>query len=399
MIAKKLSFVLLLSLLVFSLSACGAGGLGGTTPTPLPPLVNYEKAVFTVERGPIVSEQDLIGEIVPSLQDELFFRSSGFTTRITVKNGDLVKKGDVLAELQIDDLLNQLQQAQIDLEVAQANLAKYQAQHTFDIAKAEADLVIAQKRLELAKYDLDRSYGTDIRIQLNYDIVEQNLKTAEESLKLVKEDNNPYMEQSVKRSELAVQRMEALLGERQIVAPYDAVVLRVSARPGQQVEAYFTAFVLGDPAELVVRSPINYDLTTIISKDSEVRMFFSKDAEQSYGLSYLPNFLPVSQVEGDATRNSSARGGDFFYFSLPEDIPAEEIRVGRQVTLSLLLGQKQDVLLLPPAAIREYRGLSFVIVQEADRRRRVEINEIGLKTSDRWEVIADLAEGDQVLGP
>jgi hypothetical protein len=36
---------------------------------------------------------------------------------------------------------------------------------------------------------------------------------------------------------------------------------------------------------------------------------------------------------------------------------------------------------------------------EGDRRRRVEINEIGLKTTERWEVIADLQEGDQVLGP
>jgi hypothetical protein len=67
--------------------------------------------------------------------------------------------------------------------------------------------------------------------------------------------------------------------------------------------------------------------------------------------------------------------------------------------MTLLLGEKDEALLLPPSAIREYRGLFFVIVQDGDRRRRVEINKIGLKTSERWEVIADLAEGDQVLGP
>jgi hypothetical protein len=38
------------------------------------------------------------------------------------------------------------------------------------------------------------------------------------------------------------------------------------------------------------------------------------------------------------------------------------------------------LLLLPPAAIREYKGLYFVIVQDGERRRRVEINEIGLKS-------------------
>jgi multidrug efflux pump subunit AcrA (membrane-fusion protein) len=400
MIAKKLSFFVLFAFAVLALSACGPGGFRSATPTPLSPLVNFEKAVFPVERGSIISLKDLVGEIVPSRQDELFFRSSGFTTRVTVKSGDTIKKGDVIAELQIDDLLNQLQQAQIDLEVAQANQAKYEAQRTFDIAKSEADVVIWQKRLALAQIDLDASFGAaKDKAQLNYDITEQNLKTAEESLKLVIEDNNPYMAQSVKRAELAVQRMEALLRERQIVAPYDAVVLRASIRPGQQVEAYFVAFVIGDPTELVVRSPINYDLTTIINKDSEVKLYFSKEAETSYPLAFLPGFLPVSQAEANGGRNTSSRGGDFFYFGLPEDIPQEEIKVGRQVSLTLLLGKKDDVLLLPPAAIREYRGLYFVIIQEGDRRRRVEINQVGLKTPERWEVTADLSEGDKVLGP
>ena len=401
MIAKKISMFVLLSFMLLSLSACGPGGFGGATPTPLPPIVGVEKAVFSVERGPIISLQDMTAEIVPSRQDELFFRSSGFTTRVTVKTGDTVKKGDVLAEMQIDDLLNQLQQAQIDLEVAKANLAKYEAQRTFDIAKAEADVIIWQKRLALAKLDLDASFGTNKdKSQLNYDITEQNLKTSEESLELVKNDNNPYMAQNVKRSELAVARMQAMVSERQIVAPYDGIVLRASIRPGQQVEAYFSAFMVGDPAELVVRAPIDYDLTGIINKDSEVTLRLTKQSEEGWPIAFLPNFLPVSVAEGDTTKNSSARGGDNFYFSLADSgIPQEEIRVGRQVTLQLLLGQKDDTLQLPPAAIREYRGLYFVIVQEGDRRRRVEINEIGLKTEDRWEVIADLAAGDQVLGP
>lgn len=400
MTAKKFVLFLLLSVFALSLAACGPGGLGGATPTPLPPLVNVQKAVFTVQRGPIVSLQDMTGEIVPSRQDELFFRSSGFITRVTVKNGDTVKQGDILAELQVDDLLNQLQQVQIDLEVAQANLAKYQAQRGFDIAKAEADVVIWEKRLALAQIDLDAAFGANKeRAQLNYDITEQNLKTAQESLRLVKEDNNPYMEQAVKRSALAVERIEALLSERQIVAPYDAVILRVSIRPGQSVDAYFTAFVLGDPAELVVRTPINYDLVPLLNRDSEVTMYFQRGDTQGYRLQYLPNFLPVSAPEGDTARNLSARGGDNFYFRLPDDIPADEVRVGRQVSVSLLLGKKDDALLLPPAAIREYRGLHFVIVQDSDRRRRVEIEQIGLKTNERWEVFADLEEGDQVLGP
>jgi adenine deaminase len=67
--------------------------------------------------------------------------------------------------------------------------------------------------------------------------------------------------------------------------------------------------------------------------------------------------------------------------------------------LIVVIGRKDEALLLAPAAIREYRGQYFVVVLEGDRRRRVEINEIGLKTTDLWEVIGDLKAGDQVQGP
>jgi hypothetical protein len=393
--------VVLLAILALPLSACGSKGLGSATPTPMPAVMSYERALFTVERGPIISEKDMRGEIVPSRQDELFFRTSGFTTRVTVKTGDRVKKGDILAELQIDDLLNQLQQAEIDLEVAQSNLAKYNTQHAFDIEKAETDVVLWEKRVALAEMDVEVAFGRDkTRAELNLDMAKQNLELAKRSYELVTADYNPFMEQTVKRSQLAVDRLSGLINERQIVAPYDCIVMRAMIRAGQSVDAYMPAFVVGDPAELVVRTPSDSSLLNIISKDREVRLLMNLDDEESYSVHYLPNFLPFSFTPETESRSLLGTSGqNYFYFSYPEDFDQEELPVGRAVHLIMVLGKKDDTLLLPPAAIREYRGLRFVIVQEGERRRRVEINEIGLRGIDRWEINADLEEGDQVLGP
>ena len=400
MLPRKLCAVLLLVFVVGGLTGCGANGTGRATPTPLPLVVNYENAVFTVEQGPIVSEQRLMGEVVPSKQDELFFRSSGFITRVAAKSGDTVKKGEILAELQVDDIVNQLQQARIDLEVAQSNLAKNKSQHDYDVQKAQSDVVIWQKRLALAQLDLDQSYGANHdRAQLNYDITDQNLKLAEELLKLISADDIAYMEQAVKRSELAVQRLEGLLAERQIIAPYDCVVLRVSVRAGQQLDAFFPAFQVGDPSDLIIRAPYDYDLNTELSKDTEARVSLTSNPDQTYPVEFLPNFLPVSQLQDDQQQQSSFSAvAQFFYFTLPTDLK-EQVPVGRQINVTVVLGRKDNVLLLPPAAIREYRNLSFVIVQDGDLRRRVEISKIGLKSDDKWEVDADLKPGDQVLGP
>lgn len=400
---RRISYLLLFVILAGLLAACGSGGRGSATPTPMPLVEAYENAIFTVEEGSIVSEKKLLGEIVPSRQDELFFRASGFITRVTVKSGDVVKKGDILAEMQVDDLLNQLQQARIDLEVAQANLADYEAQRAYDIEKSKADVAIAQARVDILKLEMQNLWGVNLeKAELNLQIAEQNLKLAEEALKLVTEKDNPHMAQAVRRSELAVERLERLLSERQIVAPYDAIVLRVSVRPGTQVDAFYTAFVVGDPSELVVRAPGDLEISRQLHKDTEARMVLNNDESMTVPVKYMPNFLPISSQREDGLNpipSSAVSASDFFYFTLPEDMTEEEAVVGRQVNLVVVLGRKDNVLLLPPPAIREYRGLHFVIVQDGDTRRRVEIQQIGLKASDKWEVVADLKAGDQVLGP
>ncbi len=390
---KIVSVLFVLSLL----AACAPGGSGSATPTPLPAVVSYEKSVFTVQMGPIVEEKKIVGEIVPSKQEELFFRTSGYVTRVSVKQGDMIKEGTILAEMQVDDILNQLQQARIDLEVAQSNQAKDIAQRQFDIEKAKADVVVAQRRLELAKIDTLRAGGLDReKAQLNQDIAEQNLALAEASLKLVSDDSNPYTEQAVKRSQLSVERLEGLLAERQIVAPFDCVVLRSIVRPGQQVDAFFVTFVVGDPTNLIVRSALDYDLNKVMTKATEVSLYINADDETGYPVEYLPNFLPVS---ANADTNTRSSGSDYMYFTLPQDIAQADLPVGRSIFLKVILGRKDNVLLLPPAAIREYKGLMFVIVQDGDKRRRVEINKVGLKATDKWEIEADLQEGDQVQGP
>lgn len=398
MFQRRVSPFNLLAALAVFLAACGTSRSGQPTPTPLPPLVSYEKAVYKVERGPIVSETKIPGEIVPSKQDELFFRASGFVTRVVVKRGDVVKKGDVLAEMQIDDLLNQLQQARIDLEVAQADLAKNKEQHDYDVEKAKADVAIWQKRVELAEMDVQSTNGENRkRAEIDLEITKQNLILAEQSLQLISDDVNTYLEQAVKRSELAVKRLEGLVSERQIVAPYDCIILKSLIRPGQQVDAFYTVFNVGDPTVLIVRTQYDYDLNSKLTKDTEASLFLGADDLTSYPVHFLPNFLPITKTEEAAQSQTSS--ADYLYFSVPVDMSREDIPVGRSVNLKIVLGRKDDALLLPPAAIREYKGLNFVIVMDGDKRRRVEINEIGLKTNDRWEIVADLQPGDQVLGP
>jgi multidrug efflux pump subunit AcrA (membrane-fusion protein) len=399
MLLKRITaFVIALASISLLVTSCASAtpSSRGRTPTPVPTLVKYEPAIFTVERGPLVAEQSLSGEIVPARQNVLSFKTAGVVNRLSVQSGDRVKKGDVLAELQVDELLNQIQQARIDLEVALAALEKAKVDRQYAAEKARIDLSISKSRLDLAQLDVDNSVGVARkRAQLNLEIAQQNYKTAELNLKLIGDTTSLKEEQVVARQQLAVDRLELLLKDRQLTAPYDGIVMRAFIQSGKQVTAFTPSLEVGDPSSLMIRVQPDTKLQGQIDRDTEAWMSFSSQAKDKQAVKYLPDFVPFETATSaqDTIFNQS-----WMYFSIPTDISFDQLKVGTKISLNVIIGRRDNVLLLPPAAVRNYRGLNFVIVQDGDRRRRVEISKIGLQTSERWEIEGNLKEGDRIVG-
>lgn len=392
---------LFVAVLLAAVAGCAAGGPGSATPTPLPQIVSSQQIVFTVERGPIVSQREITGEIVPAHQDELYFGTSGFIGRVLVQPGDLVKKGDLLAELKLDDLLDQLQQAQIDLQVSQQNLAIDQVQKAYDLQQAESDAIIAAKQVALAQIELEAAVGTQQLVaQLNLDIAQEHFKTAEARLALVQAQADTQLDQVVQRNQNTVDSLNRLIAERQLIAPYDGIVLVMGLIPGLQATAFATAAVVGDLGDMVVQVPWDFELLNNVDASTTAYLYPTKAPEPFYPVTFIPNFLPISNEPSGITESAS---GDvtvnFLYFAIPADTPREAVQVGQAVRLTVILGSKQDALLLSPAALRGTDAFSYVIVLEDDYHRRVEVVSIGVRTVDQWEVIANLEAGDQILGP
>lgn len=397
---KKLNIELFSICMAFLITGCGTGNQNKPTPTPIPQIVNTEKIVYTVERGPLISQKDVIGEVVPASQDELFFRASGYIARVLVKNGDFFKKGDILAELQMDDLIDQLQQARIDQDVSQDNLTNEKLQRAFDIQKAQSDVIICQKQVDMAKHNLDvANWSQKEEAQLNLDISQEKLKTAQAYLDLIQGEVNSDIDKVVLRNQVAVDRLERMVSERQLIAPYDGIVLYTGLIPGKQVEAYTTVALVGDPTDLVIRVAYDYELVNSIDTNTVVYLSLTKAKEQQDQVQFIPDFLPISnKTEGISIQGDNS-SKNYMFFSVPKNMPSDQIPVGTQVYLQIVIGNKPDALFLPPPAIRGNDEFKYVIVLEGDYHRRVEVVQIGLKTNDKWEVIANLKEGDQVLGP
>ncbi|HKI53250.1 MAG TPA: hypothetical protein VJ987_03930, partial [Anaerolineales bacterium] len=82
-----------------------------------------------------------------------------------------------------------------------------------------------------------------------------------------------------------------------------------------------------------------------------------------------------------------------------DSMPSEDTyQIGDKVTVSVVLASKQDILWLPPDAIRSAGGRTFVIVNSDNGPQRVDI-ELGLQTRDMIEIVSGLTEGQVVVGP
>jgi multidrug efflux pump subunit AcrA (membrane-fusion protein) len=208
------------------------------------------------------------------------------------------------------------------------------------------------------------------------------------------------MEEAVQRSQNSVDSLNRLIAERQLIAPYDGIVLVERLLPGLQATAFATAVVIGDLGNIVVQVPWEDDLSKNLDASTAAHIYSTQAPESKYPVTFIPNFLPISsQQSASAETPSGDISANYLYFSVPDNTPRDIVQVGNAVRLNVILGSKQDALLLSPAAIRGGDAFSYVIVLEDDSHRRVEVVSIGVKTVDKWEVIANLKAGDQILGP
>jgi RND family efflux transporter MFP subunit len=155
-------------------------------------------------------------------------QEAGVLTEMVVREGQRVKKGEVLA--QIDDQV--------------ARLAAEAAQSQYEIARAKATndvrMRFAKKALEVSQAELRRSTESIERFAKS---VSQSQLDVE---KLTVERNRLESEQADHEHEIAVLEMKATENElsaaqaqvarRQILAPFDGVIVQIYVRRGEWVE-------------------------------------------------------------------------------------------------------------------------------------------------------------------
>lgn len=268
---------------------------------------------------------------------DLVARVQGRVRQVAVEEGQWVKQGQVLAELEND-------RERILLD--------------------KAELMVADKARQL-----ERSRG----------MLDQELVSRQEF-----DDLESAWRLAVAERDLAV----IVLEETRLRAPFAGLVTERRVVPGQQLAAGFAAFSLGDFEPLRVRVHLPEDVARKVSAGQ--RVLVSPEGQETPGQS-LPvegTVERVSPVVDPAT--STVR------LTLLLDGAEADLRVGGFVKVRITTDRHHDALAIPKLALVEEGALTSVFVAEADTVRKVEI-ETGLHDETHVEILTGLEDGDCVV--
>lgn len=422
------------------------------TPTPLPTPIVPTQPTYQVQRGEVIKKLDFTGRVAPVVEEELFFRTAGYVDVVNVKRNDWVEAGDILAELEITDLKNQLAQAEAALE---ATISSNERQ----VAEAEgrlntAELYLAQLkasdprvRLTIASVNLQRVLASLDEVQEAYEKAwdpardwelytwrkeglegeregiknalahaQWDLQVAEAEIQetrqtiLVHDLSIQIQEQDVslahlqleqleagadiEEMRLTVQRLTSQLADARVAAPFDGQVLSLSLVEGRQVEGYRPVAIVADPTELEVSADLSdRQLVELAEGMAAVAAPVANPGDE---IPAIIRQLPYpygggGRSQGVEEEDKSTR------VTLDMATAAREMELGDLVRVTVVLERKDDVLWLPPQAIRKFEGRRFVVVQEGDGQRRVDVT-VGIEGEERVEIKEGLEEGLVVLG-
>ena len=386
---------------------CLAGGLGlwwkyGHDAKGADPAQSAAK----VERRNLSSTVLATGAVKPQIGAEVRVgaRISGKVERLYANIGDVVKKGQVIAELETADLEAKVNQRAAELKMAEAKLSALKSLRPREIAKAEADVTQWQATVDLNKKDLARqeellrqdftSQQARDRAQEQLSVSEARLDSARKALDLVKAGYEEDLKQAtadVERAKAALANDKVQLSYATITAPIAGVIGQVSTQEGETVSAGLNA-----PIFVTIDDLNRLQVDTFVD---EVDIGKVKVGQKA---TFTVDSFPSREFAGKvaAIYPKAVIQENVVNYDVVVEItdPYDGLlRPEMTASVTIQLDARENVLAVPVKAVKRERGKSVVYVMSSAGSAQPREVKVGWKDSQWVEIVSGLEEGQTVL--
>jgi HlyD family secretion protein len=354
----------------------------------------------TVDRGDLAKSVVATGKVEPITKVEIKSKASGIVKKLYVDAGDRVKRGQVLAEL--------------DKEEIEAHVAQAKAQEE----ASEASLLATEADMERAKVDAE---GVDVpTLKRAYERAQGMAKEGVVSVSALDDAQRAYElalnKQNVAKAQLRV--LQAKIGQAQaqvaqdranlkqleeqysyttVESPIDGVVLSRDVEVGDAVSSILVLgssatliMTLGDTSEVYVKGKVDESDIGKVYLGQPARIKVESFKDKTFN-GKVTKISPMGVEKDNVTT---------FEVRVSINNPGGELKAAMTANAEIILEEHKNVLQIPEGAIL-YDKNKKASVEVPDTRgkegkRKVAVN-IGISNGAKTELLSGLKEGDQVV--
>lgn len=354
----------------------------------------------TVQRGPIRSQISTNGKVEPVQNFESHAPIATTVRRLLVKEGDRVRKGQLLLELDNDDIRAQAARAQAQIKAAQANLAATKNSGTQEeiltlnaqLAKTRAARDTAQRNLDSLKRLQQQGAASEGEVRQ----AETTLQTTQADLNLLEQKQKgrysppevASTEAQAAQAQAAYESAQSALGKSSVRAPFDGIVYSLPVKLGAFVQAGDMLLQVADLSHVLVRA--------FVDEPDVGRLQMGQKVEVTWDA--VPGRVwtgAVNSVPSTVKRSGNRNVGETTCLIDNKDLRLlPNINVG----VTIVVAAHNSVLTLQRDALHidDNKAYVFRIVDNRLKRQAIEFS---LQNLTRVEITSGLSEGDAVAMP
>ena len=337
----------------------------------------------SVTRGNVEKTVVASGSVESVNEVDVGAQASGKITKLYVKLGQEIKKGEMIADIDSTTQIN-------TLNTKKAALVSYQAQLK---AKKTAYDVALSSYNRLSKLYTQKATSLD------------SLNTAKSTLDNAKAEMEA-IEANIKQAEIEVNTAETNVGYTKITAPMDGTVISVPVSEGQTVNANQTTptiVTIADLSKMKIKPEISESDITKVKAGQEVSFTILSDSQTVYH-SVIDSVDPANTTTSDSSSTSSLSSSSssttsaiYYYANVLIDNPDRTLRIGMTTENNIKIANAKDVLLVSNMAIQKRNGKSFVNVLNDKNQPEPREVETGVQNDFKTEIKSGLNEGEKVI--
>jgi HlyD family secretion protein len=397
MAIRRKRFLIWILVLIFAGVGCAAFFLKALTHTPAQ--IDPER-LARVERMDLARSVVATGKIQPTTQVEIKSKASGIILRLPVNVGDTVRQGQVICELDQNDLLPRERQARAALSMAEAALKSAQADYERNkVEAAGPDIPFLKRDMERAEEMLLEGLipqNTRDDAEKNYQLAVNRQQQAAVNLGVSKAAI-AKAEAQVEQSQAALAQSEEDLRNATIVSPIDGVVLSRDREVGDAVSSILIMgsgatliMTIGDLREVYVKGKVDESDIGKVYIGQPARIKVESYRDQTF-TGKVTKLSPMGVEKDNVTT-----------FEVRVSISNESRKLMATMTANaeIMLEERKGVLAVPEGAII-YKKDHSTEVEIPDPttqsgKRRVSVV-TGISNGAKMQIVKGLSDGQQVI--